>query len=77
MSEALLMSKRRNFICPATEAPCERRECKKGALCAIQKEEDSRPANERLWGSPPNTTPQPPLVRTLSYTSQPIPAPIF
>src|SRR6516162_5647957 len=34
----------RNFICPATEAACERSECKKD-FCVIQKEEDARRAD--------------------------------
>jgi len=36
-----MMSEKRNFTCPETEAPCERRECKRG-LCAIQKEGEAR-----------------------------------
>jgi hypothetical protein len=31
------MSEKRNFICLATEAPCERPERKKGILCAAEK----------------------------------------
>jgi hypothetical protein len=37
----------RNFICPETEVPCERVECKKDVLCALRQEE-ARPAH--YWG---------------------------
>jgi hypothetical protein len=42
----------RNFICPETEAACERGECKKGVLCIIENEDAARraPGSAHYWG---------------------------